>query len=97
MAFITYRFANGTREEVGVTEGFAAEYAEMEHKYALLIKRKETRRHLSFRCLSVSLCNAFRISSDNSLLSISSETFACGSGISNPCSKDLFSSGRRSP
>ncbi len=48
MAFITYRFADGTREEVGVTEGFAAEYAEMEHKYALLIKRKETRRFLVF-------------------------------------------------
>ena len=46
MAFITYRFANGTREEVGVTEGFAAKYAEMEHKDAL-IERKETRRHQS--------------------------------------------------
>ena len=57
MAFITYRFANGTREEVGVTVGFAAEYAEMEHKYAL-IKRKETRRHLS---LNKSLEHGFDI------------------------------------
>lgn len=46
MAFITYRFADGTREEVEVTEEFAAEYAEMEHKDAL-IERKETRRHQS--------------------------------------------------
>ena len=46
MAYITYRFADGTREEVEVTEEFAAEYAEMEHKDAL-IERKETRRHQS--------------------------------------------------
>ncbi len=46
MAFITYRFADGTREEVEVTEEFALEYAEMEHKDAL-IERKETRRHQS--------------------------------------------------
>lgn len=46
MAFITYRFADGTRKEVEVTEEFAAEYAEMEHKDAL-IERKETRRHQS--------------------------------------------------
>ena len=46
MAFILYRFADGTREEVEVTEEFAAEYAEMEHKDAL-IERKETRRHQS--------------------------------------------------
>ena len=47
MAFITYRFADGTRKEIEVTEEFAAEYAEMEHKDAL-IERKETRRHQSF-------------------------------------------------
>ena len=46
MAFITYRFADGTRKEIEVTEEFAAEYAEMEHKDAL-IERKETRRHQS--------------------------------------------------
>ena len=46
MAFIIYRFADGTREEVEVTEEFALEYAEMEHKDAL-IERKETRRHQS--------------------------------------------------
>lgn len=46
MAFITYRFADGTREEVEVTEEFALEYTEMEHKDAL-IERKETRRHQS--------------------------------------------------
>ena len=46
MAYIIYRFADGTREEVEVTEEFAAEYAEMEHKDAL-IERKETRRHQS--------------------------------------------------
>ena len=44
MAFITYRFADGTRKEIEVTEEFAAEYAEMDHKDAL-IERKETRRH----------------------------------------------------
>ncbi len=46
MAFITYRFADGTRKEIEVTEEFAAEYAEMEHKDAL-IERKETQRHQS--------------------------------------------------
>jgi len=46
MAFITYRFVDGTREEIEVTEEFAAEFAEMEHKDAL-IERKETRRHQS--------------------------------------------------
>lgn len=46
MAFITYRFADGTREEIEVTEEFAAKYAEMGHKDAL-IERKETRRHQS--------------------------------------------------
>ena len=46
MAFILYRFADGTRQEIEVTEEFAAEYAEMEHKDAL-IERKETRRHQS--------------------------------------------------
>ena len=46
MAFILYRFADGTREEIEVTEEFAAEYEEVEHKDAL-IERKETRRHQS--------------------------------------------------
>lgn len=46
MAFILYCLADGTREEIEVTEEFAAEYAEMEHKDAL-IERKETRRHQS--------------------------------------------------
>ncbi len=46
MSFITYRFADGHSEEVEATEEFAAEYAEMEHKDAL-IERKETRRHQS--------------------------------------------------
>ena len=46
MAFITYRFADGTRKEIKVTEEFAAEYAKMEYQNAL-IERKETRRHQS--------------------------------------------------
>ena len=46
MAFITYRFVDGHCEDIEVTEGFAAEYEEMEHKGAL-IERKETRRHQS--------------------------------------------------
>lgn len=46
MAYITYRFADGTTKAIEVTEEFAAEYAEMEHKDAL-IERKETRRHQS--------------------------------------------------
>ncbi len=46
MAFILYRFADGTRKEIEVTEKFAKKYAEMEHKDAL-IERKEKRRHQS--------------------------------------------------
>ena len=46
MAFITYRFVDGPCEDIEVTEEFAAEYEEMEHKDAL-IERKETRRHQS--------------------------------------------------
>lgn len=46
MAVILYRFADGHREELEVTEEFAAEYAEMEHR-EYLINRKETRRHQS--------------------------------------------------
>ena len=46
MAVILYRFADGHREKVEVTEEFATQYAEMEHKDAL-IERKETRRHQS--------------------------------------------------
>lgn len=46
MAFITYRFVDGHCEDIEVTEEFAAEYEEMEHKDAL-IERKETRRHQS--------------------------------------------------
>ena len=46
MAFITYRFVDGHCEDIEVTEEFAAEYEEMEHKGAL-IERKETRRHQS--------------------------------------------------
>lgn len=57
MAFITYRFADGTTREIEVTEEFAAEYAEMEHKDAL-IERKETRRH---RSLDKSLEHGFDI------------------------------------
>ena len=58
MAFITYRFAEGMRKEIEVTEEFAAEYAKMEHKDAL-IERKETRRHQS---LDKSLEHGFDIS-----------------------------------
>ena len=58
MAFITYRFADGMRKEIEVTEEFAAEYAKMEHKDAL-IERKETRRHQS---LDKSLEHGFDIS-----------------------------------
>ena len=46
MAFILYCFADGTRQEIEVTEEFAKKYAKMEHKDAL-IERKETRRHQS--------------------------------------------------
>ncbi len=46
MAIILYRFADGHTEEIEVTEEFARQYAEMEHKDAL-IERKETRRHQS--------------------------------------------------
>lgn len=46
MAFIIYRFADGTRKEIEVTEELAAEYEEMEHR-EYLINRKETRRHQS--------------------------------------------------
>ncbi len=46
MAFILYCLADGTRQEIEVTEEFAKKYAEMEHKDAL-IERKETRRHQS--------------------------------------------------
>lgn len=46
MTFILYRFADGTRQEIEVTEEFAKKYAEMEHKDAF-IERKETRRHQS--------------------------------------------------
>lgn len=46
MAGIVYRFVDGHTEEVEVTDEFAAEYAELEHKDKL-IERKETRRHQS--------------------------------------------------
>ncbi len=46
MAYITYRFADGHTEEIEVTEEFARQFEEMEHKDAL-IERKETRRHQS--------------------------------------------------
>ena len=61
MAFITYRFADGMREEVEVTEEFAAKYAEMEHKDAL-IERKETRRHQS---LDKSMEHGFDVADPN--------------------------------
>ncbi|WP_438847627.1 RNA polymerase sigma factor [Anaerocaecibacter muris] len=46
MAFILYRFSDGHNEEIEVTEEFAAEFAEMEHR-EYLVNRKETRRHQS--------------------------------------------------
>lgn len=46
MATIKYRFSDGTTSEIEVTEEFAAEYAETEHK-EYLVNRKETRRHQS--------------------------------------------------
>ena len=46
MPTITYRFSDGHYEEIEVTEEFAAEYAEMEHR-EYLVNRKETRRHQS--------------------------------------------------
>lgn len=46
MAFILYRFADGHNEKIEVSEEFAAQYAEMEHRDALT-ERKETRRHQS--------------------------------------------------
>jgi len=57
MAFIVYRFADGARKEIEITEEFAAEYAKMEHQEAL-IERKETRRHQS---LDKSLEHGFEI------------------------------------
>ncbi len=58
MAFILYCFADGTRQEIEVTEKFAKKYAEMEHKDSL-IERKETRRHQS---LDKSLEHGFDVS-----------------------------------
>lgn len=46
MPKIKYTFADGHTEEIEVTEAFAAEYAEMEHR-EYLTNRKETRRHQS--------------------------------------------------
>ncbi len=46
MGEIKYRFADGHTEEVEVTDGFAEQYAELEHKDKLTC-RKETRRHQS--------------------------------------------------
>ena len=46
MGEIKYRFADGHTEEVEVTDEFAEQYAELEHKDKL-IERKETRRHQS--------------------------------------------------
>lgn len=46
MSIIIYRFADGTISEVEVTEEFAAQYAETEHR-EYLVNRKETRRHQS--------------------------------------------------
>lgn len=46
MAVILYRFADGHSEEIEVSEEFAVQYADMEHKDALT-ERKETRRHQS--------------------------------------------------
>lgn len=46
MPTISYRFSDGHYEEIEVTEEFAAQYAEMEHR-EYLVNRKETRRHQS--------------------------------------------------
>lgn len=46
MGEIKYRFADGHTEEVEVTDEFAEQYAELEHKDKL-IERKKTRRHQS--------------------------------------------------
>lgn len=46
MVFILYRFSDGHCESIEVTEEFAAQYAEMEHR-EYLVNRKETRRHQS--------------------------------------------------
>lgn len=46
MAVLKYYFADGHNKELEVTEEFATEYAEMEHKDKL-VERKETRRHQS--------------------------------------------------
>lgn len=46
MPKIKYTFADGTISEIEVTEEFAAQYAEMEHRENL-VNRKETRRHQS--------------------------------------------------
>lgn len=46
MPKIKYVFADGTTSEIEITEEFAAQYAEMEHR-EYLINRKETRRHQS--------------------------------------------------
>ena len=46
MAFILYRFSDGHYEEIEVTEEFATQYAEMEHR-EYLVNRKEIRRHQS--------------------------------------------------
>ena len=57
MQKIKYTFADGTTNEIEVTEEFAAQYADMEHKDAL-IERKETRRHQS---LDRSMENGFDV------------------------------------
>lgn len=46
MATIFYTFSDGHCVEIEVTDEFAARYAEMEHRDAL-VERKETRRHQS--------------------------------------------------
>lgn len=46
MAILRYRFCDGKIAECEVSEEFAAEYAELEHKEKLT-ERKETRRHQS--------------------------------------------------
>lgn len=57
MPKIRYIFADGHNEEIEVSESFAAEYAELEHKEKLT-ERKETRRHQS---LDKSMENGFDV------------------------------------
>lgn len=60
MTIIQYKFADGIKSEIEVTEEFAAEYAELERRERLN-ERKETRRHQS---LDKSMEHGFDIADD---------------------------------